>query len=204
MKRCFGDGDSLYEHYHDAEWGRPVIDERGLYQRLCLEAFQAGLSWRTVLHKRAALRAAFADFDPERVARYGRGDVIRLMHEEAIIRNRAKIEAAIANAQAVLALRETEKPLVALVWSFAPSRSPLPHSGSDRPATTPESTALARALRARGFRFVGPTTAYATLQAAGMVNDHLADCPVRTAVDRERVAALKKIRVAPPELHDFL
>ncbi len=197
MKRCFGDGDPLYEHYHDAEWGRPVIDERGLYERLCLEAFQAGLSWRTVLHKRAALRAAFADFDPVRVACYGRSDVVRLMHDAAIIRNRAKIEATLANARAVLALRETGKSLVALVWSFAPSRSPLPRTGDDRPATTPESAALAQALHAHGFRFVGPTTAYATLQAAGLVNDHLADCPVRTAVERERAAALKKIRVAP-------
>ncbi len=158
MKRCFGDGDPLYENYHDAEWGRPVIDEHGLYERLCLEAFQAGLSWRTVLHKRAALRAVFADFDPERVARYRQGDVIRLMHDEAIIRNRAKIEATIANARSVLALRATEKPLVALVWSFASSRSPPPRSGDDRPATTPESVALAQALRAHGFRFVGPTT----------------------------------------------
>ena len=190
MKRCFGDGDSLYAQYHDAEWGRPVIDERGLYERLCLEAFQAGLSWRTVLHKRAALRAAFADFDPERVARYTRGDVMRLMHDAAIIRNRAKIEATIANARAVLALRETEKPLVALVWAFASSRSPPPRTGDDRPATTPESAALARVLRAHGFRFVGPTTAYATLQAAGLVNDHLADCSVRTAVERERTAAI--------------
>ncbi len=190
MKRCFGDGDPLYEQYHDVEWGRPVIDEHGLYERLCLEAFQAGLSWRTVLHKRVALRAAFADFDPARVARYGHGDVMRLMHDAAIIRNRAKIEATIANARAVLALRATETSLVALVWSFASARSPPPRTGDDRAATTPESAALAQALRARGFRFVGPTTAYATLQAAGLVNDHLADCSVRTAVERERAAAI--------------
>ncbi|MGH8126978.1 MAG: DNA-3-methyladenine glycosylase I [Gammaproteobacteria bacterium] len=192
-KRCFGDGDPLYERYHDTEWGRPVIDEHGLYERLCLEAFQAGLSWRTVLHKRTAFRSAFAGFDPERVARYTRRDVTRLMGDEGIIRNRAKIEAAIANARAVLDLRDSETPLVALVWSFAPARSPVPRSYADMPATTSVSEALAKTLRAHGFRFVGPTTAYATMQAAGLVNDHMAGCPVRAAVERERAAAIKKL-----------
>lgn len=192
-KRCFGDGDPLYEHYHDAEWGRPVTDEHGLYERLCLEAFQAGLSWRTVLYKRAALRSAFSDFDPEQVARYTTRDMTRLMCNEGIIRNRAKIEAAIANARSVLDLRDTGTNLVKLVWSFAPARSPVPRSYADMPATTPASEALAKALRTQGFRFVGPVTAYATMQAAGLVNDHIKDCAVRAAVERERAAAIKKL-----------
>ena len=190
MSRCFGDGDPLYERYHDNEWGRPVVTERGLYERLCLEAFQAGLAWRTVLHKRKAFRAAFSNFDPEQVARYTRRDVVRLLGNEGIIRNRAKIEAAIANARAVLSLRDTDTPLVSLVWSFAPPRAPALRSYADMPAQTRESTALAKALRTNGFRFVGPTTAYATMQAAGLVNDHLRDCPVRAAVARERKKAL--------------
>ncbi len=193
QKRCFGDGDLLYEQYHDAEWGRPVTDERGMYERLCLEAFQAGLSWRTVLHKRAAFREAFAEFDPERVARFARRDVTRLMRNAGIIRNRMKIEAAIANAQALLDLRDADKSLAALVWSFAPARSRVPRSVADMPAKTPASEALSKALRAQGFRFVGPTTAYATMQAAGLVNDHLAGCAVRAAVERERGVALRRL-----------
>lgn len=192
-QRCFGDGDFLYEHYHDTEWGRPVIDEHGLYERLCLEAFQAGLSWRTVLHKRSAFRSAFADFDPERVALYTRRDVTRLMGDEGIIRNRAKIEAVIANALAVLDLRDTQTSLVNLVWSFAPARSPVPRGHADMPAVTPASEALAKALRAHGIRFIGPTTAYAMMQAAGLVNDHITGCPVRATVERERTAAIKKL-----------
>lgn len=192
-KRCFGDGDPLYEHYHDAEWGRPVTDERGMYERLCLEAFQAGLSWRTVLYKREAFRAAFAGFDPERVVCYTRRDVARLMRDTGIIRNRMKIEAALANARALLDLREAGKSLVALVWSFVPARSATPRRVADMPAKTSASEALSKALRAEGFRFVGPTTAYATMQAAGLVNDHLAGCAVRAAVERERAAALKRL-----------
>lgn len=192
-RRCFGDGDPLYERYHDAEWGRPVTDERGMYERLCLEAFQAGLSWRTVLYKREAFRAAFAGFDPERVARYTRRDVARLMRDTGIIRNRMKIEAAVANARALLVLREAGKSLVALLWSFACAHPSAPRRLADMPAKTPASEVLSKALRAEGFRFVGPTTAYATMQAAGLVNDHLAACAVRAAVERERAAAFKRL-----------
>jgi len=189
-KRCFGEGDPLYEHYHDTEWGYPVTDEHGIYERLCLEAFQAGLSWRTVLHKREAFRDAFAGFDPGRVAHYTRRDVARLMDDAGIIRNRAKIEAAIGNARALLELHEGDGTLAALVWSFAPPRNRVPRSHAQVPATTPQSEALSKTLRKLGFRFVGPTTAYAMMQAIGVVNDHLAECPVRAAVEQERIAAL--------------
>ena len=199
IPRCFGEGDALYARYHDEEWGRPVIDEHGLYERLCLEAFQAGLSWRTVLHKRAALREVFAQFDPERVAAYGSRETANLLRDERIIRHRGKIEAAIANARAVLALREQGRSLVELIWSFAPACPPRYRRFSDAPATTPRSRALASALRARGFRFVGPTTAYATMQAAGLVNDHAVECPRHRAVASEREAALRRLagRSAP-------
>jgi DNA-3-methyladenine glycosylase I len=192
-ERCFGDGDPLYEHYHDAEWGLPVIDEQGLFERLCLEAFQAGLSWRTILHKREAFRAAFSGFDPERVARYGKRDVERLMRDAGIIRNRAKIQAAIGNARALIELHGEGRGLVPLVWDFAPRRSHAPRSREQVPAVTPESEALSKTLRKLGFRFVGPTTAYAMMQATGIVNDHLAACPVRADVERERLAALEKL-----------
>jgi DNA-3-methyladenine glycosylase I len=178
--RCFGDGDPLYERYHDEEWGRPVRDERGLYERISLEAFQSGLSWITILRKRDAFRAAFADFDPEAVARFGEDDVQRLMADAGIVRNRAKIEATIANARATLALRETGTPLHELVWSFAPvPRARRLERFEDVPARTPESVALSKALKAAGFRFVGPTTAYAAMQACGLVDDHLQACAVR-------------------------
>jgi DNA-3-methyladenine glycosylase I len=173
--------------YHDEEWGRPVTDERGLYEKLCLEAFQSGLSWVTILRKREAFRAAFAGFDPDAVARFGPRDVERLMGDAAIVRNRAKIDAAIANARAVVALRE-HGGLPALAWSFRVDTGRVPRELGDLPASTPESTALAKALKARGFRFVGPTTAYALMQACGLVNDHLAGCFRRDEVERERAA----------------
>lgn len=197
-KRCFGDGDPLYERYHDTEWGRPVMTEQGLYERLCLEAFQAGLSWRTVLHKRDAFREAFVNFDPERVARYTQRDVAQLMRNAGIIRNRLKIEAAIANARALLELREAGTSVVELIWSFTPARSRAPRRIANMPAKTSESKALSKALREHGFRFVGPTTAYATMQAAGLVNDHLVGCPVRGAVARERVAEVSRIQALRP------
>jgi len=181
--RCFGDGNPLYEAYHDEEWGFPVRDERGLYERITLEAFQSGLAWITILRKREAFRAAFAGFDPEVVARYGKRDVERLLSDAGIVRNRAKIEAAIVNARATLALRETETPLPELFWSFAPAKSEPVESLVDLPAATPESRALAKALKAAGFRFVGPTTAHAAMQACGVVNDHLVGCPVRARVE---------------------
>jgi len=179
--RCFGDGDELYERYHDTEWGVAVRDERGLYERISLEAFQSGLSWITILRKREGFRAAFADFDPEVVAEFGPHDVERLLADASIVRNRAKIEATIANARATLDLRDAGTSLPELLWSFAPTeaRAPVERLG-DLPATTPESKALAKALKARGFRFVGPTTAYAAMQACGLVDDHLAGCLVRT------------------------
>jgi DNA-3-methyladenine glycosylase I len=170
--RCFGAGDPLYEAYHDEEWGRPVRDERGIYERLCLEAFQSGLSWLTILRKREGFRAAFAGFDPEAVAAFGSRDVARLLADTAIVRNRLKVEAAIANARATVALRSVGPPLHELVWSFAPGEAsrPAPASLADIPAVTVESTALAKELNRRGFRFVGPTTAYALMQACGLVN----------------------------------
>jgi DNA-3-methyladenine glycosylase I len=191
LVRCFGDGDPLYEAYHDDEWGRPVRDERGMFERITLEAFQSGLSWITILRRREGFRAAFAGFDPEVVARFDERDVGRLLSDVAIIRNRAKVEATIANARATLALREAGRPLHELVWSFAPEKPrPAPAAWSEVPAITAESEALARELKRAGFRFVGSTTAYATMQAAGLVNDHLASCPVRAEVEAARRAAL--------------
>ena len=179
--RCFGDGDELYERYHDDEWGRPVTDERGLFERMSLEAFQSGLSWLTILRKRDAFRAAFASFEPNAVARFGPDDTARLLADAGIVRHRGKIEAAIANARAAA---ELEVPLAELVWSFAPTAArTAPRTLEDVPPVTAESTALAKELKRRGFRFVGPTTAYATMQACGLVNDHLAGCPVRAEVE---------------------
>jgi DNA-3-methyladenine glycosylase I len=175
--RCFGDGNPLYERYHDEEWGVPVRDERGLFERISLEAFQSGLAWITILRKREAFRAAFAGFDPEAVANFGQADVERLLADEGIVRNRAKIEATIANARATLALRKAGTPLHELVWSFAPpARTARVASLAELPAQTAESKALAKALKAAGFRFVGPTTAYAAMQACGLVDDHIAGC----------------------------
>ncbi|MCI2238499.1 DNA-3-methyladenine glycosylase I [Paenibacillus sp. TRM 82003] len=178
--RCFGTGDPLYERYHDTEWGRPVHGDAALYERLCLEAFQSGLSWITVLRRRETLRAAFDGFDPALVARYGDADVARLLADPGIIRNRLKVTAVVANARAALRLAETGPGLSELVWSFAPAPpGPAPASPADVPASTPASAALAKALKAAGFRFVGPTTAYAAMQACGLVDDHLAACPAR-------------------------
>lgn len=189
--RCFGDGIELYERYHDEEWGFPVRDERALYERITLEAFQSGLAWITILRKRDNFRAAFAGFDPELVARFGDDDVARLMADAGIVRNRAKIEATIANATAVLGLRAAGIDLVELLWSFAPAvQRPAADGLGGTPSTTPESRALAKALKGHGFRFVGPTTAYAAMQACGIVNDHVASCPTRPLAERARAAAL--------------
>jgi len=185
-KRCWGTSDPLYVAYHDEEWGRPVRDERGLYERLCLEGFQSGLAWITILRKREAFRAAFAGFDPERVARFGEGDVTRLLGDAGIVRHRGKIEATIANARGTLALRDAGTPLHELVWSFAPARYGVPRTHADWFAQTPESKELSKRLKKAGFRFVGPTTVWAGMQACGVVNDHLADCWVRADVERER------------------
>ncbi len=185
MIRCWDSSDPLYDAYHDEEWGRPVRDERGLYERLCLEGFQSGLSWLTILRKRDGFRAAFEGFDPERVARFGERDVRRLLADASIVRHRGKIEAAIANARATVTLRDST-PLDELFWSFAPAAHRRPRTQEDWHASTPDSTALAKELRRNGFRFVGPTTVYAAMQACGVVNDHLESCWVRDAVEAER------------------
>ena len=182
--------DPAYIAYHDEEWGRPVRDERGLLERICLEGFQSGLSWLTILRKRENFRAAFAGFDPERVARFGERDVERLLADAGIIRHRGKIEAAIANARGTLALGEAGTPLNELVWEHRPRRHPTPRSTRDWAATSQESVALSKALKRAGFRFVGPTTVYAAMQACGVVNDHLAGCFVRAEVQREIDAAI--------------
>jgi DNA-3-methyladenine glycosylase I len=184
-ERCWPTSDPLYVAYHDEEWGRPVTDERGLYERLCLEGFQSGLSWLTILRKRDAFRSAFAGFDPERVAAFGEGDVERLLGDAAIVRHRGKIEAAVANARATLSLRESGTPLHELVWACRPGPYGVPRSTADWVPQTPESAALSQQLKRAGFRFVGPTTVWATMQACGVVNDHLAGCWVRDAVQRE-------------------
>jgi DNA-3-methyladenine glycosylase I len=189
-RRCWDTSDPAYIAYHDEEWGRPVREEQLLLERLCLEGFQSGLSWLTILRKRENFRAAFRGFEPERVARFGDADVERLMADAGIVRNRAKIEATIANARATAALHEAGETLGALLWSFAPPEPPpAPATLQDLPSSTPESKALARELKRRGFRFVGPTTAYALMQATGIVNDHVADCIVRGAVQAEIDAA---------------
>jgi len=189
--------DPLYVTYHDEEWGRPVTDERGLLERLCLEGFQSGLSWLTILRKRENFRAAFQRFEPERVARFGERDVKRLLGDAGIVRHRGKIEAAIANARGTLALREQGTPLDELVWSHRPERHRPPRGNGDWQSTTPESVALSKALKKAGFRFVGPTTVYAAMQACGVVNDHLADCFVREDVERAIRAATTPARRAP-------
>jgi len=187
--RCWDIADPLYCTYHDEEWGRPVLDERGLYERLCLEGFQSGLSWLTILRKREQFRAAFARFDPEVVASFGSADVERLLADAGIVRHRGKIEAAIANARAVLVLREAGTPLDELVWSFRSDGVPPPQSPADWVASTPASVELSKRLKRAGFGFVGPTTVYATMQACGVVNDHLAACCVRDEVEGARAAA---------------
>ena len=184
-RRCWTSADPAYVAYHDEEWGRPVTDERGLLERLCLEGFQSGLSWLTILRKRESFRAAFAGFDPEQVARFGKRDVDRLLRDAGIVRHRGKIEAAIANARGTLALRDGPAPLEELVWSHRPKRRRAPRSPREWRTTTPESAALSKALKAAGFRFVGPTTVHAAMQACGVVNDHLATCHVRGAVEAE-------------------
>jgi DNA-3-methyladenine glycosylase I len=181
--RCFGSEDPLYRAYHDDEWGRPVRDERGLFERISLEAFQSGLSWLTILRKREAFRAAFAGFDPAAVAQFGADDVARLLADAGIVRNRLKVEATINNARATLGLPDAGTSLPEVVWAHRPPPRPAPASWQDVPALTPESTALAKELKRHGFRFVGPTTAYAAMQACGLVNDHLAGCVARVATE---------------------
>jgi DNA-3-methyladenine glycosylase I len=184
-KRCWETTDPMYLAYHDEEWGRPVQNERGLLEKLCLEGFQSGLSWLTILRKRDNFRAAFANFDAERVARFGERDIKRLLRDAGIVRHRGKIEAAIANARGTLALRDAGTTLDEVVWSHRPERHRSPRTTRDWQATSPESVALSKALKRAGFRFVGPTTVYATMQACGVVNDHLVTCFVHDAVQAE-------------------
>ncbi|HZC90055.1 MAG TPA: DNA-3-methyladenine glycosylase I [Mycobacterium sp.] len=168
---------TLYRDYHDQEWGRALHGRVPLFERMSLEAFQSGLSWLIILRKRENFRHAFSGFDIEKIARYTDADVARLMADQGIVRNRAKIESTIANARAAADVDDLSE----LLWSFAPAPRPRPAAASEVPSTTPESTAMARELKRRGFRFVGPTTAYALMQATGMVDDHLRACWVPAA-----------------------
>ncbi len=189
--RCGWAGDDpLYRAYHDVEWGRPVDDDRRLFEKLCLEGFQSGLSWLTILKKREAFRRAFADFDYARMARFDQDDVARLMSDASIVRHRGKIEAAIHNASCAVSLVQEKGSLAAYFWQFEPPPDERPkrltHAALLAMARTPTSVRLAKDLRARNFRFVGPTTAYAFMQAMGMVDDHLEGCFVRDEVEAER------------------
>ncbi len=203
-RRCaWGTSAPDYIAYHDHEWGRPVVDDVRLYEKLCLEGFQSGLSWLTILRKREGFRRAFKGFDPERVARFGTRDIERLMHDSSIVRNRAKVEATIANARGTLAVQDACGSLAALVWSFEPPARTrrAPRRFGDIPDSTAESTALSKALRKFGFAFVGPTTCYAAMQSLGVVNDHLVGCFTRQASERERKALTRPVMregAAPP------
>ncbi len=176
-----------YRRYHDEEWGTPVADETRLFEKLCLEGFQAGLSWRTILAKRPGFRAAFAGFDPEKVAVFGEADVQRLLQDAGIVRHRGKIEATIGNARALLAMHSQGEKLAELVWSFAEVGTPAPVVQAE----TAASKALSKALKQRGWRFVGPTTVYAFLQSMGVVNDHAPGCHARDTAEAARQRFLK-------------
>jgi DNA-3-methyladenine glycosylase I len=177
-----------YRTYHDSEWGRPVGDDDRVYEKLCLEGFQAGLSWLTILRKRSGFRQAFASFDPAVVADFDEADVDRLVGDPGIVRHRRKIVAAITNARATLTLRQEGISLAGLVWKHRPAVAKVPEAMSDIPPSTHESKALSAELRGQGFAFVGPTTAYATMQALGVVNDHLLGCDWRVVVEDQRQA----------------
>jgi DNA-3-methyladenine glycosylase I len=191
VTRCsWGDTPPIYRSYHDQEWGFPVADDRRLFEKLCLEGFQAGLSWLTILRKRENFRAAFAGFDFEQVARFGKRDVERLLRDEGIVRHRGKIEATINNAQRAAELADAEGSLAAYVWRFEPEPGsrpqPLTRAALLEMAQTPESRALSKDLKRRGWRFVGPTTVYAFMQAMGLVDDHVEGCASRAVVEQAR------------------
>ena len=189
LPRCpWGIEPPEYREYHDQEWGRPVADEIRVFEKVCLEGFQSGLSWLTILRKRPNFRRAFAGFEPEKVARFGAKHVDRLLGDAGIIRHRGKIEATINNAQATLALHDRGDSLAALLWRFEPARHKAPREMGEVAATTPESEALSKELRRLGFKFVGPTTMFAAMQALGVVNDHFAGCHVRAASEADRAA----------------
>jgi DNA-3-methyladenine glycosylase I len=198
--RCWwgvGGGDA-YLRYHDDEWGRPVTDERHLFEMLTLEGFQAGLSWATILRKRDAFRAAFAGFFPERVAAFGESDVARLLGDAGIVRHRGKIAAAIGNARRSLEVAAEFGSPAAYFWSHAVPGGPGPQTIGDLPAETPESRALSRDLKRRGFSFVGPTIVYSFMQAVGLVDDHAAGCIVRERAEQERRAVLARFGAERP------
>ena len=187
VPRCpWGFSTPEYQAYHDDEWGRPVGHDNKVFEKLCLEGFQAGLSWLTILRKREGFRRAFAAFDPGVVAGFGDSDVERLLADPGIVRHRGKITATIANAQATVRLKEQGLSVASLLWSHEPKRRRPPGTMSGLPASTPESQALSAELRAHGFRFVGPTTVYSAMQSLGVVNDHLTGCHFRGAVEAER------------------
>ena len=191
VTRCWWPGDdALYQRYHDEEWGIPVTDDRRLFEKICLEGFQAGLSWLTILRKRSNFRQSFADFDIDRVARFSARDVTRLLKDEGIVRHRGKIESAVSNARRAAALRDEFGSLAAYFWRWEPDASSRPRrltrSALMQLARTPQSTALSKDLKTRGWTFVGPTTVYAFMQAMGLVNDHLEGCPARVHVERAR------------------
>ncbi|HEX5097456.1 MAG TPA: DNA-3-methyladenine glycosylase I [Acidimicrobiia bacterium] len=188
VTRCgWGGSTPDYCAYHDDEWGRPVVDDVRLYEKLCLEGFQSGLSWLTILRKRENFRNAFAGFEPARVAAFTSKDVTRLLHDAGIVRHRGKVEAAIANARATIAVQDEVGSLSALIWEFEPKgRRAAPKSYADMTSKTDESKALSKELLRRGFRFVGPTTVYSMMQSCGLVNDHLARCCARAMCEAER------------------
>ena len=184
--RCrWGSTDELYRSYHDGEWGRPVTDERGLYEKLCLECLQSGLSWALILRKRDGIRDALADFQPDAVAAFGSKEIEALLNDPRVIRNRRKLEAIVQNAKATVAMRG-DVPLPDLVWSFRRRTPAAPRGYADMVSLNTESKELAKELKRRGFAFVGPTTVYSTMQAVGVVNDHLAGCFVRAEVEGAR------------------
>ncbi|HVQ34845.1 MAG TPA: DNA-3-methyladenine glycosylase I [Candidatus Bathyarchaeia archaeon] len=189
--RCFWCGtEEDYVAYHDDEWGRPVADDRRLFEKICLEGFQSGLSWLTILRKREAFRRAFAGFDPAKVARFGTRDVTRLLSDAGIVRHRGKIESTIANAGRALDLIEEFGSLAAFVWRFEPEAASRPKRITRAVlaglSTSKEATAMSKELRSRGFTFVGPTTSYAFMQAMGLVNDHVVSCAFRESVEKAR------------------
>ena len=189
MKRCWWPGeDELYVRYHDQEWGRPVVDDRRLFEKICLEGFQSGLSWITILRKRDNFRKAFKDFEPKAVARFGARDVQRLLKDAGIVRHRGKIESTINNAKRALELIEEQGSLAAYFWSWEPDVKTRPRRivRGDILSTTERSIALSKDLKKRGWTFVGPTTCYAFMQAMGLVNDHVDDCYVRPEIERAR------------------
>jgi DNA-3-methyladenine glycosylase I len=193
VTRCWWPGaDPLYLQYHDAEWGTPVRDDRRLFEKICLEGFQAGLSWLTILRKRQNFRAAFGDFDIDRVARFGPRDVTRLLENEGIVRHRGKIESTINNARRARALRDESGSLASYFWGWEPDPASRPrrvtHGALMQLTHTPESTALSKDLKRRGWTFVGPTTVYAFMQAMGLVNDHLEGCASRAVIERARTS----------------